>query len=85
VQLTEFIDVVLGQLSPPRAQVVDQAFKKFESSRNMASYRTLKDAFDAKKHPEVASGKKTSDEVLNDFLEIFEMHHNTFNGFKKTD
>ena len=66
-------------------QVVDQAFKKFETSRNIASYRALKDAFDSKKHPEVANGRKSADEILNDFLEIFEMHHNTFNGFKKTD
>ena len=65
--------------------MVDQAFKKFETSRNIASYRALKEAFDAKKHPEVANGRKNADEILNDFLEIFEIHHGTFNGFKKTD
>jgi hypothetical protein len=72
-------------LNPARISVVDQAFKKFETSRNIASYRALQEAFDAKKHPEVANGRKNAGEILNDFLEIFEIHHGTFNGFKKTD
>jgi hypothetical protein len=33
----------------------------------------------------VASGRKSPDEVITDFLEIFEIHHNAFNSFKKTD
>jgi hypothetical protein len=33
----------------------------------------------------VASGRKSPDEVITDFLEIFEIHHNAFSSFKKTD
>lgn len=75
---------ILGQLNGPRQQAVDQAFKKFEN-RGFASYRNLREVFDGRKHPEVANGKKTPDEVVTDFLEIFEIHHNSFNGNKKTD
>ena len=53
--------------------------------RGNASYRTLREAFDGKKHVDVANGKKTPDEVITDFLDIFETHHNSFNAFKKTD
>ena len=53
--------------------------------RGYSSYKTLRETFDGKKHPEVANGKKNPDEVITDFLEIFEIHHNSFNNFKKTD
>ncbi len=75
---------ILGNLSLLRQQAVDQAFKKYEN-RGVASYRQLREAFDGRKHPEVANGRKTPDEVITDFLEIFELHHNSYNGFKKTD
>lgn len=38
--------------------------------------------YDASKHPDVKSGKKTSQEVLKEFLETFEMHHNVMNNNK---
>ena len=40
----------------------------------------LKGKYDASKHPEVKSGKKSEQEVLKEFLETFEMHHNVMNG-----
>jgi hypothetical protein len=33
--------------------------------------------YDASRHPDVKTGKKTEDEILIEFLETFEMHHNT--------
>jgi len=42
----------------------------------------IKGKYDASKHPEVKSGKKTEDEVLKEFLETFEMHHNVMNNNK---
>ena len=35
----------------------------------------LKGVFNAAQHPDVRSGKKTEDDVLNEFLDTFEMHH----------
>lgn len=86
IQISEFMNTILGQLNNQRQQAVDQAFKKLEiSSSGFASYKALRDIFDGKKHPEVASGKKTPDECVSDFLEIIEIHHNSFNAYKKTD
>lgn len=36
--------------------------------------------YDASKHPDVKSGKLTNEEALKEFLQTFEMHHNTMNG-----
>ena len=33
-------------------------------------------------HPEVKSGKRTEDEVITEFMETFEQHHNTIHGTK---
>lgn len=35
--------------------------------------------YNAKKHPAVLEGRKTEEQVLGEFLETFEMHHNTMN------
>lgn len=75
---------ILGSLNPARQTAVDQAFNKFDVRGN-ASFRSLREAFDGKKHPDVSSGRKSPDEVVTDFLEIFEIHHNCFNNYKKTD
>ena len=33
----------------------------------------------------MCNGRKTEDEAITDFLEIFEMHHNTYNNYEKQD
>jgi hypothetical protein len=40
----------------------------------------LKRRYDASRHPDVKSGKRTEEEVLKEFLETFETHHNIMNG-----
>lgn len=42
----------------------------------------IKGTYNASAHPDVKSGKKTEDEVLREFLETFEMHHNVLNGYQ---
>jgi len=43
----------------------------------------VRETFDGKKHTDVCNGRKTEEEAITDFLEIFEIHHNTFNNFSK--
>ena len=40
----------------------------------------IKQRYNAQMHPEVKSGKRTEDEVLTEFMETFEQHHNTIHG-----
>ena len=49
----------------------------------MVQYTTLREQFDGRKHTEVCNGKKTEDEAVTDFLEVYEIHHNTYNNFNK--
>ena len=48
-------------------------------------YQLVKNTFDGTKHPDVCNGRKTDEEAVSDFLEIYEMHHNTFNDYRKSD
>jgi hypothetical protein len=41
----------------------------------------IKGVYDASRHPDVKSGKKSEDEVLKEFLETFEMNHNVMHGY----
>lgn len=49
----------------------------------VVQYAKVRDLFDGKKHPDVCNGRKTEEEAINDFLEVFEVHHNTYNNFEK--
>jgi hypothetical protein len=40
----------------------------------------IKGLYSGKLHPDVKAGKKTEDEVLGEFLETFETHHNLKTG-----
>jgi len=40
----------------------------------------LKGKFNASLHPDVKAGKRTEDEILTEFLETFEQHHNMLHG-----
>lgn len=42
----------------------------------------IKGVYNARNHPDVKSGKRTEDEILGEFLETFEMHHNLKNGLR---
>lgn len=36
----------------------------------------IKNTYSAKCHPDVRVAKRTEDEILGEFLETFELHHN---------
>ena len=60
-----------------------KAFKKIDfNGDGVLDISDIKGKYDASKHPDVKSGKKTEDEVLKEFLETFEMHHNVMHGTK---
>jgi hypothetical protein len=47
--------------------------------------REFSNRYNALKHPDVRSGKKTESEVLADFMETFETHHALTGGNGKRD
>ena len=77
IDYDELIRGIRGPLSSFRRVLVQQAWKKLDRDRNgTVDIEDLRGVYNAKSHPEVRSGKKTEDEVLGEFLETFETHHN---------
>lgn len=83
IDFDEFIRVVVGPMNQFRTQMVVKAYKKIDyNGDGVLDINDIKGKYDASKHPDVKSGKKTEDEVLKEFLETFEMHHNVMSGSK---
>jgi len=83
IDFDEFIRVVVGPMNQFRTQIVLKAFDKIDKNGDgVLDKEDIKGRYDASKHPDVKSGKKTEEEVLMEFLETFEMHHNVLHGHK---
>ena len=64
-----------------RSGFVQKAFKILDKDNSgTVDIHDIKGVYDATKHPDVKSGKKTEDDILLEFLETFETHHNTLSG-----
>jgi Ca2+-binding EF-hand superfamily protein len=72
VDFDEFIFTIRGQLNAFRLALVNQAFDKIDKDHSgTLTIDDLKGVYNAKKAPDVISGKKTEDQVLNEFLHTF--------------
>ena len=81
IDYDEFLRAVRGPMSAQRRAVVAQAFRKLDADGSgILDINDVKRFYNAKGHPDVRSGRKTEDEVLGEFLETFEMHHNLDGG-----
>ena len=81
INYDEFLRMMRGDLSPLRVQLVKKAFAKLDrDGSGVVDINDIRGVYNASKHPDVVSGKKTEDQVFKEFLETFEMHHNIHNG-----
>jgi Ca2+-binding EF-hand superfamily protein len=81
VSYDEFIRGVRGPMNPFRIGLVKQAFTKLDKTGDgVVDINDIKGVYNGKHHPDVISGKKTEDEILGEFLETFEAHHNLGGG-----
>ena len=77
VSYDEFLRAVRGPMNQFRISLVHQAFRKLDKDGSgTIEMNDIKGVYDAKNHPDVKDGKKTEEDILGDFLETFEMHHN---------
>lgn len=68
---------IRGELNDFRKALVEKAFRKIDKdSSGFLDIDDIKDLYNASKHPDVIQGKKTESQILMEFLETFEMHHN---------
>jgi len=77
INYDELLRAIRGPLNSFRKGLVDQAWNKLDKDRNgVLDIDDIRDVYSAKQHPDVRAGKRTEDDVLGEFLETFEMHHN---------
>lgn len=70
----EFLGGVRGAMNPRRMTFVNQAFDIIDADGNgFVEPSDIVEAYNAKKHPDVQSGKKTEEEVLREFLDTFDV------------
>jgi len=73
ISFTEFLRGVRGPLNPRRRSLVLLAFERLDRDKSgTLETSDLEGLYDASKHPDVISGKKTSAEVLREFLDTFD-------------
>lgn len=69
--------MVRGDLTKNRRALVEKAFQKLDANGNgVVEVDDLVGVYNASKHPAVLEGRKTEEQVLGEFLETFEQHHN---------
>eukprot|EP00330_Aristerostoma_sp_ATCC50986_P014134 CAMPEP_0114594122 /NCGR_PEP_ID=MMETSP0125-20121206/15747_1 /TAXON_ID=485358 ORGANISM="Aristerostoma sp., Strain ATCC 50986" /NCGR_SAMPLE_ID=MMETSP0125 /ASSEMBLY_ACC=CAM_ASM_000245 /LENGTH=722 /DNA_ID=CAMNT_0001794047 /DNA_START=327 /DNA_END=2495 /DNA_ORIENTATION=+ len=83
LSIDEFIRGVRGEMNQFRKNLVTKCFKLLDKSGDgILKINDIKGHYNARNHPDVKSGKKTEDEILGEFLETFEAHHNIRSGYK---
>lgn len=81
VDYDEFIRIIRGPMNPARKRTVAQAYNKLDKDKSgYIDINDIKGTYNAKKHPDVISGKKTEEQILLEFLETFETHHSLRNN-----
>lgn len=81
IEYDEFLRNIRGPMNANRKKLVDQAFGIMDKDGNgYLDYNDIKDVYNAKFHPDVKAGKKTEQQVLQEFLETFETAHNLRNN-----
>jgi Ca2+-binding EF-hand superfamily protein len=81
IDYDEFLRIVRGNMNKFRLKFVDQAFSKMDKDGNgYLDINDIRGVYNARMHPDVKAGKKTEDEVLFEFIETFEAHHNLVAG-----
>jgi len=81
INYDEFLRLIRGDMNNFRKKLVLQAFNKMDRDQSgILDINDIRGVYNGKFHPDVKSGKKTEEEVLLDFLETFETHHNLYSG-----
>jgi Ca2+-binding EF-hand superfamily protein len=80
ISYMQFIDKIRGPLNEQRKALILAAFNTLDvSGDGQVKLEDIRRNFDATNHPEVRMGKRTQDEVLFEFLETFQQHHDVTN------
>ena len=77
ISFDEFLRVVVGEMNEFRRSLVERAFKTLDFNQDGSiSVEEFSQKYNASMHPDVRQGKRTEAEVITEFMETFEKHHN---------
>ena len=86
IDYNEFISKILGTMSDFRRQIVQKVFEKLDKEKKgIIPYDIIRENYNADKHPEVLNGKRTKQEILARFIDMFEYHFNLLNKNKNKE
>ena len=86
IDYEEFVYNTNGQMNDFRKNIVKKVFDKLDKNKNgTVELEDIRGIYNAKKHPDVLSGKKSEDEILAEFLDTFEYHFSLLNTNKSRD
>ena len=84
IDYEEFLKKLIGEMNEKRKEIVLKAFDKLDLDKSgKIELSEIKSLYNVKNHKDVLSGKKTEEDLYNEFIETFEMHHNLKKGFKE--
>lgn len=73
----EFLAGVRGQLSEFRIYLVQKAFDKLDpTNQGFVDIQEMFSQYSVDRHPAVVEGRKSEEQVLAEFFDTFEVHHN---------
>jgi Ca2+-binding EF-hand superfamily protein len=77
LNVDEFLMAIRGEMNDFRRSLVEKAFASLDRNGNgWLEVEDIKERYSAKRHPDVVQGKKSEEQILMDFIETFETHHN---------
>lgn len=84
IHYEEFLNAIRGKMNTHRKSLADKAFERLDIDHSgEVDSNDVKELFNPSKHPAVLENRKTEDQVLQEFLETFELHHNLRAGQEK--
>ena len=76
INYMEFLNRILGDLSPRKLRVVEEAFERINLDRkNYITLENVKETFSSKNNPVVNRGLVSEEQFYLDFFNSFENHH----------
>ena len=81
----EFLREIMGPMNPRRVALTKKAFAIIDLDKSgILDINDIRTRYNAKKHPDVMSGKQTEEDILYEFLDTFEAAYAIRHGESKS-